>query len=267
MAELLANFQEMDIYSFPIIILLLLAGFAAGFINTIAGGGTVISYSLFVFLGLSAPFANGTIRFGVIMQTLAASLNFKKQNILDLKKGVLLALPTVLGSILGAQIAISIDKDLFEVLIAGVMLIMGILLFFKPSRWLTGSKFLQSKQFGFKQFIIFFAIGTYGGFIHIGVGIFLIGVLVLQMGYDLVKANALKVFIVLLYSPFALIVFMLNDHIHYGIGAIAAIGNVFGGFVASHFALNWGVNFLRWILIIIILIFCIRSLDLFNHYI
>ncbi len=254
----------MDIYSFPIICLLLLAGFAVGFINTIAGSGTVISYSLFMFLGLSAPFANGTIRFGVIMQTLVASYNFKKQNILELKKGVILALPTVLGSIIGAQIAIKIDKDLFEILIALVMLVMGILLFFKPKQWLTGSKLLQDKKFGIKQFIILFAIGTYGGFIHIGVGIFLIGILVMQMGYDLVKANALKVFIVLLYSPFALLVFMMNDQIHYGIGAIAAIGNVFGGYVASHFAVNWGANFIRWVLIIIILIFCIRSLNLIH---
>lgn len=261
MTELFANLQEMDIYSFPIICLLLLAGFAVGFINTIAGSGTVISYSLFMFLGLSAPYANGTIRFGVILQTLVASLNFKKQNILDLKKGVLLACPTILGSIIGAQIAISIDKDLFEILIAGMMLIMGSLLFFKPNRWLTGSKFLQNKKIGFKQFLIFFIIGIYGGFIHIGVGIFLIGILVLQMGYDLIKANALKVFIVLLYSPFALIVFILNGNINYGIGAIAAIGNVLGGFVASHFAVNWGANFIRWILIIIIIIFCIRSLN------
>lgn len=264
MTELLANFQEMDIYSFPIICLLLLAGFAVGFINTIAGSGTVISYSLFMFLGLSAPFANGTIRFGVIMQTLVASYNFKKQNVLELKKGILLAFPTVLGSILGAQIAISINKDLFEILIASVMLVMCFFLFFKPKQWLTGSKFLQVQKFGFKQFIIFFTIGLYGGFIHIGVGIFLIGVLVIQMGYDLIKANALKVFIVLLYSPFALLVFMMNDQIHYGIGAVAAIGNVMGAYVASHFAVNWGTNFIRWILIIIILIFCTQALKLIH---
>jgi len=103
--ELLIKIQEMDIYSFPIICLLLLAGFAVGFINTIAGSGTVISYSLFMFLGLPAPFANGTIRFGVIMQTLAASINFKRQNVLEVKKGFLLAFPTVLGAVLGAQIA------------------------------------------------------------------------------------------------------------------------------------------------------------------
>lgn len=52
------------------------------------------------------------------------------------------------------------------------------------------------------------------------------------MSYNLVKANALKVFIILLYSPFALIVFMMNDQIHSGIGAI---GNLLGGYVTSHF--------------------------------
>ncbi|PKQ63245.1 hypothetical protein BZG02_10535 [Labilibaculum filiforme] len=246
------------------ICLLLLAGFTVGFINTIAGSGTVISYYLFMFLGLSAPITNGTIRLGVILQTLVASYNFKKQNVLELKKGFKLALPTVLGSILGAQIAISIDKDFFEILVAGVMLLMGLLLFFKPNRWLVGSQILQEKKIGLKQFIIFFAIGVFGGFIHIGVGIFLIGVLVLEMGYDLIKANALKVFIVLLYSPFALIIFIMNDQIHYGIGAIAAIGNIFGAYVASHFAVNWGANFIRWILLIIILTFCMQSFNLIH---
>jgi len=262
--ELLIKIQEMDIYSFPIICLLLLAGFAVGFINTIAGSGTVISYSLFMLLGLPAPFANGTIRFGVIMQTLAASINFKRQNVLEVKKGFLLALPTVLGAVLGAQIATSINKDLFEALIAVTMLSMGIFLFLKPKQWLIGSKLLQNKKPGIKQLLIFFIIGLYGGFIHIGVGIFLIGVLVLQMGYDLVRANALKVFIVLLYSPFALAIFMMNDQIHYGIGAIAAIGNVTGGVVASYFAINWGANFIRWVLLVIILIFSLRLLGVIH---
>ena len=264
MEEILQNIQNLDIYSFPIICLLLLAGFSVGFINTIAGSGTVITYSLFMFLGLSAPLANGTIRFGVIMQTLVASLNFRRQKVLHLKKGLLLGIPVILGSILGAQIAVEINKKLFEILIAFVMLSMGIFLFINPKKWLKGSRTLRRKKFGFKQFLLFLLIGLYGGFIHIGVGIFLIAALVLQQGYDLVKANALKVFLVLLYSPFALGVFIINDQIHYGMGAIAAIGNVFGGYVASHFAVIWGANFVRWFLMLIILIFSSRLLGILH---
>lgn len=264
MTEILQQIHEMDLYSFPIICLLLFAGFAVGFINTIAGSGTVITYSLFMFLGLSAPFANGTIRFGVIMQTLTASLNFNRQNVLEVKKGLLLALPTIIGSIIGAQIAVKIDKEIFEILIAIVMLTMGIFLFIKPQRWLEGTKTLQSKKIGLKSILLFFLIGVYGGFIHIGVGIFLIAALVLQLGYDLVKANALKVFIVFLYSPFALCVFMLSGQIHYGMGAIASLGNILGGFIASYFAVSWGANFVRWILILVIIVFSLHLLGMFN---
>lgn len=260
MSEFLSSLGQMDIYSWPIIIILIMAGFAVGFINTIAGSGTVITYSLFMYLGLPAPFANGTIRFGVIMQTLAATLTFKKQGILEIKKGILLAIPTVTGSIIGAQIAVNIDKEIFEKLIAGVMLLMVFFIFYNPQRWLEGRISLQKKRVGWKQYLLFFAIGTYGGFIHIGVGIFLLAALVLTAGYDLVKANALKIFIVFLYSPFALAVFLFNDHVNYAIGTIAAIGNVLGGIVASHIAISWGARFIRWMLIIVIFAFSSKLL-------
>lgn len=264
MDQLLLSLQQMDLFSWPIILLLIIAGFAVGFINTIAGSGTVITYSLFMFLGLPAPIANGTIRLGVIMQTLAATLTFKKQGILEIKKGLFLAVPTVLGSIAGAQIAINIDKDIFEKLIAAVMLIMVFFIFYNPGSWLKGKVALQNKKLGWKQFILFFAIGIYGGFIHIGVGIFLLAALVLSAGYDLVKANALKILIVLLYSPFALFVFIYSDHVHYAMGAIAAIGNVLGGIVASHFAISWGAKFIRWVLIVVILAFSSKLLGVIN---
>lgn len=252
--------QDLDIYFLPVITLLITAGFMVGFVNTLAGSGTVISYSLFMFLGLSAPFANGTIRLGVIMQTLSASLNFKRQGILEIRRGLLLALPTVLGSVLGAQIAVNINTDVFELVIGFVMLIMGVFIFFKPQRWLKGVKGLQKKRVGIKSIFLFFLIGIYGGFIHIGVGIFLLAALVLQCGYDLVKANALKVFIVFFYSPFALLVYMLNGQVCYNMGLIAAVGNVLGGVVASQFALSWGASFVRWLLILIILLFSFHML-------
>ncbi|MGZ2370654.1 sulfite exporter TauE/SafE family protein [Ancylomarina sp. YFZ004] len=263
MSEIILYLKELDIYSLPIIALLITAGFMVGFVNTLAGSGTVISYSLFMFLGLSAPFANGTIRLGVIMQTLSASLNFKRQGALEIRRGLFLALPTVLGSILGAQIAVNINKDVFEIVIGVVMLIMGVFIFFKPQRWLKGVEGLQKKRLGPKSFLLFFLIGIYGGFIHIGVGIFLLAALVLQGGYDLVKANALKVFIVFLYSPFALLVYMLNGQVHYSMGLIAAIGNIIGGVVASQFALSWGANFVRWLLILIVVLFSLHVFDFF----
>jgi uncharacterized membrane protein YfcA len=107
-------------------------------------------------------------------------------------------------------------------------------------------------------------IGLYGGFIHVGVGYFILAGLVLGAGYDLVKANALKVFIVLLYAPFTLVVFMYNKQINYEYGLIHAIGNIIGAYIASKFAVNWGANFVRWFIIIIILITSTQLFGLFD---
>jgi uncharacterized protein len=256
--------SQIDIYSWEVILILIIAGFMVGIINTLAGSGTIITYSLFMLLGLPANFANGTIRLGVIMQTLAASLTFKKGGVLDVKKGLKLGIPIVIGSVVGAQIAATINKDIFEKVVAVVMIMMLFFIFFDPKKWIQGQAEKIAKKPNALQIVIFFFIGLYGGFIHIGVGIFLLAGLVLNAGYDLVRANALKVFIVLLYSPFALIVFMLNDQVHFAMGLISAIGNIFGGIVASHFAISWGAKFIRWVLIIIIILFTGKLLGIYD---
>jgi len=261
---LIDELLKYDVYSPLIIGILIVAGFLVGFINTLAGSGTIISYSVFMALGLPASYANGTIRVGVIMQTLAASLTFKKGSVLDIKKGLLLGLPTVLGSIAGAQIAVNIQKDVFNYFVGAVMLLMLAFLLFNPQKWIANSEGKKTEIHYFWQFIIYFFIGVYGGFIHIGVGIFLLGALVLISGYDLLRANALKVFIVLLYSPFALLVYMYNDHVYYGIALISSIGNVLGGLLASRLAISWGTKFIHYFLFVIILLFIAKTFGILN---
>ncbi len=253
---------NLDVLSWQVVTLLILAGFLVGFINTIAGSGTVITYSLFMMLGLPANMANGTIRLGVVMQTLIAGLNFKKNKYLDLKKGLKLAIPVVLGSLLGAQIAASINVDIFEKILAGVLILMLFFIFLDPKRWLKDQVHLIHKKPDFIQVLIFLGIGLYGGFIHIGVGIILLSAIVLNAGYDLVKANAIKIMIVFLYSPFALGVFMLNGQVDYKIGLISAIGNIIGGLVGSNMAMNRGNVFVRWVLISVIVLFAGYLLDI-----
>ncbi|MBI9068937.1 MAG: sulfite exporter TauE/SafE family protein [Salinivirgaceae bacterium] len=244
--------------TWPVVIALIAAGFMVGIINTIAGSGTAITYSLFMMLGLPASVANGTIRFGVIMQTFAASATFYKGGKLSVKKGFILSIPVILGTVLGALIASNINQEVFEKVLGVVMLFMLVFIFYDPKKWLQEQLEKTLNRVSWQQYLLFFAVGLYGGFIHIGVGIFLLAVLVLNAGYDLVKANALKVFIVFLYSPFALAVFMLNNQVDYKLGLISAIGNVFGGIVASRMALNKGAGFVRWFLVIVIILFSIK---------
>ena len=256
--------QNLDVFSWQIISLLVVAGFSVGFINTFAGSGSVISYSFFMLLGLPAHTANGTIRLGVVLQTLAATYNFYKKDLLEVKKGFLISIPIILGSVTGALIAVNIDKNVFEKVVGVIMVIMLFFIFYKPQRWLRGKEQISEKPIKFWHYIIYYLIGIYGGFIHIGVGIFLLAALVLVSGYDLVKANAIKLLTVFLYTPFALLVYIMNDQVSYAIGLTAAIGNLAGGIVASKLAVKKGATFIRWILIGVIFLFSAKLFGLYS---
>jgi len=246
------------------IVALIIAGLCVGFINTLAGGGSIISLSLLMFLGLPAPVANGTNRIAITIQTLTASVSFKRKKVLDTKKGLKLAIPTVLGSLAGSWIAADINEKIFERAMAVIMLIMLFFILFKPNKYIHGKAELINKPINFWQILLFFGIGVYGGFIHAGVGYFLLASLVLSAGYDLVHANALKVFLVLLYAPVTLLVFLYNGQIEWAYGLIMTIGNVIGAIIASRLAVSKGVGFVKWVIVVVIIITSGKLFGLYN---
>ena len=261
---LLDTVYTVNIFSWWVILLLIFAGFLVGIINTFAGSGSAITYTVYMMLGLPATLANGTLRITVLLQTLAASFTFFRKNVLELRKALLLGIPTVIGSVAGAEIAVNIDENLFQKILGFAMLLMLFFVLRKPDAWIKGKAHKIKPKPTFLQVIIFFLIGMYGGFLHIGVGIFLLAGLVLNAGYDLVKANAIKVFIVLMYNPFALAVYIVNGQVDFVLGSITAIGGLIGGFVASHMAVKKGAGFARWILIIVLVFFIGKLFGLYS---
>jgi len=235
-----------------IVIALICSGILVGFINTLAGGGTIISLSLLMFLGLPATVANGTNRIAVLFQNIVAVANFRKNNTLELKKGLALSIPTILGSLAGASIAVKLNENIVEITIAVIMLCLLFIMLLRPRKWLEGNlqKYLQKPTW--KTYILFCIIGLYGGFIHVGVGYFILAALVLHSGFNIVKANAVKNLLVLCYIPFTLIVFIWNGQVYWAYGLIHAIGNIIGAYIASKYAVKWGTEFVRWVVIIVI---------------
>jgi len=236
------------------VIVLIAAGLLVGFINTLAGGGSIISLSILMFLGLPANVANGTNRIAIFIQNIAAVGSFKQQKVLDYKKGFWLAIPAAIGAVIGTWIAVDLNEEIIEKAIAVVMLIMMLVILYKPQRWLVGKIELQEKKVSAWQMVLFFVIGIYGGFLHMGVGYALLAGIVLGAGYDLVKANAIKVLIILIWSPVTLLIFILNDQVNFAYGLILSVGNFLGALIASRMAVKKGASFVRWVIIIIILL-------------
>jgi hypothetical protein len=246
------------------IISLTIAGFLAGFINTLAGGGSVISLAMLMFLGLPATVANGTNRIAIAIQTLTATASFRHQKVLDTKKGFWLAVPAAIGSLLGAWIAVDINEEIFEKAVAVVMLFMLFAILYNPDKWIKEQKHLIEKKITIWQVLLFFVIGIYGGFIHVGIGYFLLAAIVLSAGYELVKANAIKVLIVLLYTPFTLVVFIFNGSVNWIYGLVMTVGNVLGAFIAARMAVSRGASFVKWVIVAVILVTSAHLFDLID---
>lgn len=243
---------------------LIFSGVLVGFINTLAGGGTIITVSLLIFLGLPATVANGTNRVAVMLQTIVAVFTFKKQKILDFKKGLILCIPTAIGSVAGSMTAANLNESVIEKVIAAVMFMMLFFIVYKPEKWLKQKNHLIERPLKWYDHLAYLIIGIYGGFIHIGVGFFLIAALVLLSGYDLLRANALKNLLVMAYTPFSLVVFILYGMVNWEYGLVLSVGNILGAFIASRYAGAWGANFIRYVIIVVIIITVLHLLNIFD---
>ncbi len=231
---------------------LVAAGFGAGYINTLAGSGSLLTLPLLIFLGLPAPVANGTNRVAILLQNVVGVTSFHQRRVLDVRAGLWLAVPAILGSIFGARLAVEIDEAVLRTTIGVLMLVMAVVIVVRPKRWLKGREDHHQGRPSALQFLVFFAIGVYGGFIQAGVGIFLLAGLVLGAGFDLVRANAVKVFVVLCFTVFALAVFVAHDQVRWDLGLILALGNMAGARVAATMAVERGAKFVRWVLVAVV---------------
>lgn len=241
-------------------LLIILVGFVSGFINTLAGSGSLLTLPVLIFTGLDVGVANGTNRIAILLQSIVGVGGFKQKKVFEWKDGLWLTIPSIIGAFIGSMMAVNIDAQLMNRMIGGLLVVMFFIILIKPEKWIAEKAGKVKSKPSFISFVVFLAIGFYGGFIQAGVGFFLLAGLVLGAGYDLLKANAIKVFIVLAFTIVALGVFIFNNQVNYLLGFVLGFGSMFGAWVATHVAVKWGVNFIRWFLLVIILTFGIKML-------
>ncbi len=239
-----------DWYFYP---LMIAAGFAAGFINTLAGSGSILTLPLLIFMGLPANVANATNRVAILFQNAVSTTSFHRSRVLDVRGAILLGIPAVIGSVIGALIAAALNELVMRRVIGVVMLMMAVLIVLKSDQWIKGRLTEIPNRPDWKQLLIMFVIGIYGGFIQLGVGVFILASLVLGVGYDVIRANAVKTAIIFLYTIAALLVFQGSGNINWPIGLVVAIGSMAGAWVAARFAIHWGTKWVYRILLVVVI--------------
>lgn len=234
-------------------------GVVSGFLNVLAGGGSLLTLPLLIFLGLPAAVANATNRVGVLCQNVFAVGAFHRRRVLPMKMALLCTAPSLLGSWLGAWWAVEIDERLFQRLLAGIMLGVLVLILIDPAKRLQGREQHFTPLRLAVLLVSFFFIGIYGGFVQAGVGFLILPALLIH-GFDLVRGNAIKIFVILAFTVPALAVFIWHGQVNWLLGLVLAAGNAGGGWLASHVAVNKGHDWIKRVVTVTVLVMALKLL-------
>ncbi|MFZ9045499.1 MAG: sulfite exporter TauE/SafE family protein [Cyclobacteriaceae bacterium] len=239
-------------------LMLLGVGIIAGIINTLAGGGSLITLPLLIFLGLPSAEANASNRVAIFLQNIFAVRGFKSKGISVFPYGYYTAASAMVGAVIGANIAVEISGDLFNKILAIVMIVVIVLTVIKPMLFKIKTEELFTRKRIVSSVVLFFGVGLYGGFIQAGIGFLIIAVLTNIHGLNMAKTNSLKVFVVLCYTSLALIVFIVEDKIRWEYGLCLAGGTALGGWFASRWSVDKEDKYIRIFLILAVTALAIK---------
>jgi len=241
-----------------------LAGsFLAGIINTFAGNGSAITLTILTeVMGLPGTLANGTNRIGILSQGLVSTYGFSKKGKIPYQTSMRYTIPAFVGALIGVWVAVNISSESFRLVFRYLMIGMLFVILWNPSRWLKTGQTVKPMPY-LLAIPLFGLLGFYGGFIQMGMGIFLLGALVLIAKFDLISANGIKIFLVTGYTLVVLFIFQWNGLVDWRIGLVFAIGQSLGAWAATKFAIEHP-NAGLWAYRLLVLIVVASILSLFD---
>ena len=234
-------------------------GLVAGILNILAGGGSLLTLPMLIFIGLPASTANGTNRIAIFCQNIFAISGFRKRGVFPVRLALICTAPALIGSYFGATLAINIDDVLFKKILGLIMI--GVMVFTALDP-IKNLKIEEGKMSAFRLALLlvtFFGVGIYGGFVQAGGGFIIIAGLLLH-GLDLVRINAVKVIVIFAITIVALAVFIAHGEVDYGLGLALAAGNSVGGIIGTRLAVEKGHDWLKKVVTITVMVFAIKLL-------
>lgn len=242
-------------------LLLVVLGFVAGIINTLAGGGSNLTIPALMISGMPPDVANATNRVGVMMQSVTGLKQFHAKGKLPTGDIKAILVPTLLGGALGGAVASYAPAYLLKPALLLTMLGMAALMLFKPSVVLpdegTPVKLVNETPGAWKAL---FAAGFYGGFVQAGVGFVLIAALAGTLRYDIVSTNALKIVCTVAFTGVALALFIYNDQVAWIPGLLLAFGSIAGAWLAVNIAINIQPKTMKWFLFVMTLVAVVAAI-------
>ena len=238
--------------------LLIIVGMLAGVINTLAGGGSLLTLPVLIFMGLPPNVANATNRIGIAFQALIGTAGYRSKGVSNFPFNIYLGISALIGSLIGAQIAVDIKGETFNKLLAIIMLFVVAVIVFKPKASSLQLPERLTGKYLFYAIIGFFFIGIYGGFINAGIGFIIILFLNNVNRLSLIKTNATKVSLVFIYTCGALALFAYNGKVDWSTGFVLAIGTSLGAWWSSRWSVDKGEGVIKIAMVIMVSLMSIK---------
>ncbi|MBB3168550.1 sulfite exporter TauE/SafE family protein [Simiduia aestuariiviva] len=236
-------------------LLLLVTGFVAGIINTLAGGGSNLTLPALMVMGMPPDVANATNRVGVVFQSVSAVQGFHRHGRLPWQSVTPILMPTLVGGALGALAAVFAPNTLLKPLLLGTMITMAVIILVSPSVVAPAPdetpKAVSESPLGLAGLLF---AGFYGGFVQAGVGFVLLAAISGALRFDLVRANALKVICALGFTLVALLIFVVDGLVAWVPGLVLAVGAMIGAHLAVKFAISVEQRVLKWFLLVMTIV-------------
>ncbi len=218
-----------------------------------------------IFMGLPEAVANGTNRVAILAQSVTSVETFRQKGFSNFKLSLTLGLCTIPGAIVGAWCGAIIRGDLFNQILAFVMVGVVILMVVKKKPLTLGTvTSSQHHPLSRRRIIIghlcMVLIGFYGGFIQAGVGFLIMAALNQVMHLDLIQVNMHKVFVTGTFTLAALVVFVVMGKVWWLPGIALAIGNSVGGWIGAHLSVTKGEVLIRRFLFATLLVMAFQLL-------
>ncbi|PIE50190.1 MAG: integrase [Flavobacteriales bacterium] len=238
--------------------LLVAVGFIAGFINTVAGGGTLLSMPMLIFMGLPPTVANGTNRVAIILQTFIGVLGFRSKGVKTYPFSIYMGIMAFLGAFIGAYIASQMPEDSFKKVLSAIMIFVIVAMSITSKQKFNFPKHRTKGLYFYISLVVYFLFGIYGGFINAGMGFIMLLTVPLLNRFSIAETNATKVMVVCIYSLSAILTFALNDKINWKIGLILAVGNISGAWIASRWSVGKSEKYIRAFIFTMVILMAIK---------
>ncbi|XEC94284.1 sulfite exporter TauE/SafE family protein [Paenibacillus tarimensis] len=236
--------------SFEIIALLVAAGFLAAFIDSVVGGGGIISVPALLLAGLPPGIALGTNKLASTMSSLTSAASFYISGKVEKRMALLLFPFAFAGSIIGAYVITFIPAEFLRPLVVLLLILMTLYTLFKKNLGRQTVAKRISFQLRMLITILVLIIGFYDGFFGPGTGSFFI-FLMIYAGFDFVKAAGNAKVLNFGSNLAGLLTFAALNHVNYIYGLIMGVSMVFGALIGSRLAISTGVTYVRYLFIIV----------------